>query len=302
MSTEQSEALDQIRVLAESFDGVVGVAAKDFGSGTRLKYNAETIFPTASTFKTALLYELYRQVDQGIIDPAMRITFEDRQRVPGSGVLQDLDAGAMLTVKDIATLMIVVSDNAGTDIIYDLIGRAPVAATLARLGMTQTHLPLDCWEILAGMQNLDPADPSLTYDDLKRSLDETEAPWENSALNETPENDISTPNDLLHLVETIHKGDGLSAASRDAVIDILKRQKFAERIPALLPFGVQVAHKTGSIKGVRNDIGIVYAGSTTYGIALMSKRAENGVAATELLAKLSKVVYDAFVGKDGGAA
>lgn len=301
MNTEPSEVLEQIQSLAESFDGVVGLAARDFGSGQEIRYNADTIFPTASTFKTALLYELYRQVDQGIIDPAMRITFEDRQRVPGSGVLQDLDAGAVLTVKDIATLMIVVSDNAGTDIIYDLIGRGPVAETLKRLGMTQTHLPLGCWEILAGLQNLDPADPSLTYDKLKQSLDATEAPWENNALKETPDNDISTPDDLLHLVETIHKGEGLSASSRDAIIDILKRQKFAERIPALLPFGVQVAHKTGSVKGVRNDIGIVYAGDTTYGIALMSKRAESGVAATELLAKLSKVVYDAFAG-DGGAA
>ena len=96
--------------------------------------------------------------------------------------------------------------------------------------------------------------------------------------------------------------DGLSAASRDAVIDIMKRQKYTERIPALLPFGVRVAHKTGSIKGVCNDIGIVYAGDTTYGIALMSKRAESSVVATELLAKLSKVVYDAFVGANGGTA
>jgi beta-lactamase class A len=167
--------------------------------------------------------------------------------------------------------------------------------------MTQTHLPLGCWEILAGLQNLDPTDPNLTYDELKRRLDETESPWESNALKETPENDISTPNDFLILLEKIYRGEGLSASSRDAVIDILKRQKFAERIPALLPFGVQVAHKTGSVKGVRNDVGIVYAGDTTYAIALMSKRAESGVAATELLAKLSKIVYDAFVG-DGGAA
>ncbi|HVX29779.1 MAG TPA: serine hydrolase [Nitrolancea sp.] len=302
MNIAPGDAVDQIRALAEPFDGVVGVAARDFGSDARIEYNADTIFPTASTFKTVLLYELYRQVDQGIIDPAMRITFEDRQRVPGSGVLQDLDAGAVLTVKDIATLMIVVSDNAGTDIIYDLIGRGPVADTLKRLGMTQTHLPLGCWEILAGLQNLDPADPSLTYEELKRRLEASESPWESNALKETPDNDISTPNDFLILLEKIYRGEGLSASSRDAVIDILKRQKFAERIPALLPFGVQVAHKTGSVKGVRNDVGIVYAGDTTYGIALMSKRAENGAAAVELLAKLSKVVYDAFVGEDGGAA
>ena len=298
MNADQNPALDRIQELVASFDGVAGVAARDFDTGEEILFNADTIFPTASTFKTVLLYELFRQVDQGIIDPAARITFEDRHRVPGSGVLQDLDAGASLTVKDIATLMIVVSDNAGTDIIYDLIGRAPVAATIERLGMSQTHLPLGCWGILAGLQNLDPDDPSLTYVELKRRLAETESPWDSNALKETPDNDISTPNDLLHLVETIHKGEGLSTAARDAVIDILLRQKSDERIPALLPFGVKVAHKTGSVKGVRNDIGIVYAGDHTYGIALMSKRAESGVEATQLVAKLSKIVYDAFVGSD----
>ena len=301
MNAGQSQALEQIQQLVASFNGVAGVAARDFDSGAEILFNADTIFPTASTFKTVLLYELYRQVDQGIINPAARITFEDRQRVPGSGVLQDFDAGASLTVKDIATLMIVVSDNSGTDIIYDLIGRGPVAETIERLGMTQTHLPLGCWEILAGLQNVDPGDPSLTYAELKRRLDETESPWESNALKETPDNDISTPNDLLLLLEKIQRGEGLSAASRDAVIDILKRQKFSERIPALLPFGVQVAHKTGSVKGVRNDIGIVYARDHTYGIALMSKRAESGAEAIDLLAKISKVVYDAFVGSDGAA-
>jgi beta-lactamase class A len=301
MNVDQDRSLNRIQELVASFDGVAGVAARDFDTGEEILFNAETIFPTASSFKTVLLYELFRQVDQGIIDPAARITFEDRQRVPGSGVLQDFDAGATLTIKDIATLMIVVSDNAGTDIIYDLIGRGPVAATVQRLGMTQTYLPMGCWEILAGLHNLDPDDPSLTYQELKRRLDETEASWENDALKETPDNNISTPSDLLLLLEKIQRGEGLSASSRDAVIDILKRQKFAERIPALLPFGVQVAHKTGSVKGVRNDIGIVYAGDHTYGIALMSKRAESGVEATMLLAKLSKIVYDAFVGSDAAS-
>ena len=118
MNVDQDRSLNRIQELVASFDGVAGVAARDFDTGEEILFNAETIFPTASSFKTVLLYELFRQVDQGIIDPAARITFEDRQRVPGSGVLQDFDAGATQTIKDIATLMIVVSDNAGTDIIY----------------------------------------------------------------------------------------------------------------------------------------------------------------------------------------
>lgn len=295
MSDSEIGIVDRIQQLADGFDGVVGVAARDFDSDREILFNSDVIFPTASTFKTVLLYELHRQIDEGKINPAARIVLEDRMRVPGSGVLQDFDAGASLTVKDVATLMIVVSDNSATDIIYDLVGRDPVASTLERLGMHHTYLPLGCWGILAGLHNLDPEDPDLTYEALKRGLGESESTWDNNALKETPENDISTPSDMLILLEKIERGEGLTGDSRDAVIDILLRQKFSDRIPALLPFGVRVAHKTGSVKGVRNDVGIVYAGDKTYAIALMSKRGESGVEAVRLLGEISKLVYDEIV-------
>ena len=175
MRRDGSAAAASIAALAASFGGEVGVAARNFVDRAEITYNADDIFPTASTFKTALLYELYRQVDKGKIDLARANRAGRRMRVPGSGVLQDLDAGASLTVKDIATLMIVVSDNAATDMIYELIGRDPVAATLRRLGMDQTHLPMGCWGILSGLHDLDPNDPDLTYEELKRRLDESES-------------------------------------------------------------------------------------------------------------------------------
>jgi beta-lactamase class A len=94
------------------FGGTIGIAARNFGSGEEIMLNPDTIFPTASTFKTVLLYELYRQVDQGKINPSERILIEDRHRVPGSGVIQDFEAGASLTIRDVATLMILISDKA----------------------------------------------------------------------------------------------------------------------------------------------------------------------------------------------
>ncbi|MFO7270557.1 serine hydrolase, partial [Sphaerobacter thermophilus] len=106
MATDPKETIERIRALAEDFTGTIGVAARDLDTGTEVMYNPDVVVPTASTMKTVLLYELYRQVDAGQIDPAMRITLEERHRVPGSGVLQDLDAGVAPTVKDVATLMI----------------------------------------------------------------------------------------------------------------------------------------------------------------------------------------------------
>ncbi|MBX6341167.1 MAG: serine hydrolase, partial [Thermomicrobiaceae bacterium] len=229
-ATGAVDPMERIAALASECDAVIGVAARDFGSGAEILFNADEVFPTASTFKTLLLYELYRQVDAGRIDPAARIRFEDRHRVPGSGVLQDLDAGPSLTVKDYATLMIVVSDNSATDIVYHLLGREAIAAAVRDLGMARTYLPLDTWGILCGLFDLDPRDPAVTYAALRERLMTEQAAWECAALRETPDNDVSTPRDMLRLLEAIERGEGLTAASRAAVIDILQRQKYTNII------------------------------------------------------------------------
>lgn len=295
-----SPALQQIQTVLDgytTFDGTIGIAARNGQSGEEILLNPDEIFPTASTFKTVLLWELYRQADQGRIDPAERITIEDRHRVPGSGVIQDLDAGASLTIRDVATLMMVISDNAGTDIIFDLLGKEAIQQAASDLGMSSTSIPMGTWGLLCGLHNLDPNDPSLTYEDLKGRLKSREANWDCNALKETPDNDITTPRDMRQLHETIERGDGLSQSGREGVLDIMKRQKLSERIPAHLPTGVVCAHKTGSLKGVRNDAGIVYApDGTTYTLAILVKGASDGVAGTRLVADVSKVIYEHYVG------
>lgn len=296
MANRADRLIEQIQALAAEHQGTIGVAAKHLGTGEEIGFNADDRFPTASTMKSVLLYELYRQADAGQIDPARRIRFERSMLVPGSGVLQDMDPGAELTIKDYATLMIIVSDNTATDVIYDLVGREPVAATLKRLGMNDTHLPLGCWGMLAGLKNLDPNDRSLTYDDLVARLRESQPTLDCQAVAETPDNNLATPRDFVRLHEAIHNREGLSQTAQEAIIDILKRQKFGTIIPEPLPFGVQAAHKTGSLRGVRNDVGLVYAGDTTYAISLMSKGAPDEIASVRLLSRISALVYEHFVG------
>jgi beta-lactamase class A len=279
------------------YGGTIGISAKHFQTGEEIHLNPDEIFPTASTFKSVLLYELYRQVDQGKVDPTKRITIEDRHRVPGSGVIQDLDSGASLTIRDVAMLMITISDNAGTDLIFDLLGKDSIQQAVSDLGMKSTSLPLPTWGLLCGLQNLDPSDPELTYEKLKELLRTTDAPWDANAFKETPDNDITTPRDMLRLHEAIEHGEGLSDAGRESVLDILKRQKLSERIPAHLPTGVVCAHKTGSLRGVRNDVGIVYPpDGSSYALSILVKGAPDGVAGTRLVGDVSKVIYEHYVG------
>ena len=297
-----SDVMQRIQSVIDdsTFGGTIGIAARNFDSGEQIMLEPDTIFPTASTFKTILLYQLYRQVDQGRINPSDRITIENRHRVPGSGVIQDFDAGASLTIRDIATLMMVISDNAATDIIFDLLGKDAIQQAVSDLGMTSTSIPLPTWGLLCGLQNLDPNDPSLTYEKVKELLKSTDAPWNANAFRETPDNDITTPRDMLRLHEAIENGEGLSQTGRDAVLDIMKRQKLSERIPAHLPTGVVCAHKTGSLRGVRNDVGIIYPpDGPTYALAILIKGAPDGVAGTRLVGDVSKVIYESWVGPIG---
>ena len=130
-----TEAMDD---LFASLGGTVGVMVHDLGSGLELTYNHDQMYPTASTLKTPLLYELFRQADAGKVDLAERVTLSHATRTPGSGVLQDLDEGLQPTIRDLAELMIIVSDNWATDMVYARIGKEAMKATLEDLGLTQT--------------------------------------------------------------------------------------------------------------------------------------------------------------------
>jgi beta-lactamase class A len=178
-----------------------------------------------------------------------------------------------------------------------MLGKEAIQQAVSDLGMSSTSIPLPTWGLLCGLHNLDPDDPKLTYESLKERLRTIDAPWDSNAFNETPDNDITTPRDMLRLHEAIENGEGLSNTGWDAVLDILKRQKLSERIPAHLPTGVVCAHKTGSLRGVRNDVGIVYTpDGTSYALAILVKGAPDGVAATRLVGDVSKVIYEHYVG------
>src|SRR3954447_17583138 len=154
----------QVEEIARGVEGIIGVYAKDLASGTEIALNADTLFPTASVMKIPILYELYRQVEAGQIDLAARITLEQQDLVPGSGILQDLDLGLTPTVKDLATLMIIVSDNAATDLVLKLVGLDAVNATMRCAGMERSMLPWTVRALLYDTVGLDVTNPEHTYE------------------------------------------------------------------------------------------------------------------------------------------
>ena len=279
----------------------IGLLAVDPVTGREIAVNPDDSFPTASTLKVPVLYTFLQACDAGDLDPAERVTLRHADRVPGSGVLQDMDEGLQPTWRDVAELMITVSDNYATDLLFARLGKARIAAACAALGLTKTTLPLTIREIFCTVTGRDPADPDLTYERLREALRLAAFDPENRAYAGDPRNDVSSPRDMVRCLQAIEAGEGLTAESRQDAIDILLHQKYSTILPFHLPDDVQIAHKTGSLKGIRNDVGIVYAPAGPYFIALMSKRSPDTAATVQRLARLSNAVWDVFTGDATGS-
>ena len=293
----ESGVMSAIQDFTAQTDGIVGVAAKHLETGERVCHNADTVFFTASTLKVPLLVELYRQVDAGIIDVNQRVDLTDALRVPGSGVLKELSAGLQPTVHDLAMLMIIISDNSATDILYNRVGGDNINNTMQRLGLNHTHIPMTCRELLYSITGLEVENPGHTYQLASDRLKKREFVLEGDGFSED-KSDVSSPDDMCRLLELIYNGDILSPQSREAVLNILKRQQLSTVIPHALPPGTVVAHKTGSYHSVRCDVGIVFSSAGPYTVAIMAKQMTTGdrLGIDLGLAAVSKAIYDEFAG------
>lgn len=293
----ESGVMSAIQDFTAQTGGVVGVAAKHLETDERVDHNADTVFFTSSTLKVPLLVELYRQVDAGVVDVSQRVDLTDALRVPGSGVLKELAAGVQPTVHDLAMLMIIISDNTATDILYNRVGGDNINDTMQRLGLNQTRIPMTCRELLYSIAGLETGNPDHTYQLASDRLKNREFVLEADGFSEE-KSDVSSPNDMCRLLELIHDGDILSHQSREAVLDILKRQQLSTVIPHALPSGTVVAHKTGSYQSVRCDVGIVFSSAGPYTVAIMAKQIAAGdrLSVDASLAAISRAIYEGFVG------
>ena len=294
-ATAQQGLQARVEEIARDVDGIIGDYIKDLATGAEVAHNAEMVFPMASVVKVPILYALYRQAESGGVDLGARTQFAEQHLVPGSGILQDLDFGIAPTLKDLATLMIIVSDNAATDLVIEQIGLDRVEATMGALGLTSITVPLTIRGLLYNTVGLDAANPAHTYDQYQQRTKENYIDWECRAYGDV-DNNVSSPRDMALLLEDIERRATLGAASCDAMIDIMKRQKYNTIIPLHLPSEATSAHKTGSLRGIRNDAGIVYHAQGAYLISLFSKRLADPVAGAAALAEVSKATWEAIVG------
>jgi beta-lactamase class A len=284
----------EIERLADATGGIVGVAATQLATGRHIGYREDELFPTASVIKLPLLVTLYEDAIAGRIDLSERVTYREATKVAGSGVLQFLDDGLNPTLRDLSVLMMSVSDNTATDLLFDRVGKARIEATMGRLGLASIRVPFDIREMLMELVDMDHTEPG-GYDELRRLLRLSAGSGGRSMIPEQA--DRTTPADMCRLLELIESRAILDPDACTAIIELLKRIQSATRIPGLLPKGTVVAHKTGSYRRLRNDAGIVYAPNGPYAVAIFARElARDNVDDDGALARISLAIYEEFAG------
>ena len=234
--------------------------------------NEREEFHAASTMKTPVMIELYKQAYEGKVnlDDSILVKNSFFSIVDSSEYEMDLGddsgerlyqyIGQELPIRELMHDMIVYSSNLATNILIDLVDAKKVTATMRRLGAEDI-------QVLRGVEDIKAFEQGLS--------------------------NTTTAKDLLKIYEGLAKERVISQVASKDMIEILKQQHFRDMIPAKLPEDVEVAHKTGWITGVRHDSGIVYLpDGQKYVLVILSKNIENDKLPMEMMTDVSRMIYE----------
>lgn len=295
--------IDNIRAIAEKYrdsvTGNLGVGFTDLKTGESFSLMGDDEFPSASTFKVYILAELFRQAQEGKFKMSDRHVLTDEVKSIGSGVLYNLQAGLSPTLQDYATLMMIISDNTATDFLFDFVGRDNIKKNvLEPLGLSKTKCDYPCKKLIAIYYEAE--GPETFSDNFEKSYRNTPG-----YLCQTPENDSTSPNDMMKILKLVYEKKLFTPWVCDEMLNIMKQCQTNTRIPKFLPGNVEVAHKTGTMDRVANDCGIVYSPKGDYILTLFYNgntateeeynKNMHGIMSDALLADISRDIYEEYV-------
>lgn len=250
-----------IRDVDQNLDGVAGIAIEDLTTGDHFFLHENEVFAQASSIKIAVLAELYRQAQQGKLKLTDLYTVQASDLVPDSDIMGGLTPGVTrITLRDLATMMVAVSDNSATNVLIDRVGMDNVNTMLDSLGLSHTRLRRKMMDLEAA----------------KRGRE-----------------NISTPREMMSLIEDIYRGKVLNQESIADFFKMLSTNK-ASWIPRDLPADVRVADKPGALEAVRNDSGIVFVEGRPYVICVMTSFLRNERDGEEAISKISLAAWRMF--------
>jgi len=259
-SESMRENLMRIAILA---GGSVGLTFKNLKTGQMLLINEHEVFPSASLVKLPIITGIAVLADKGIlqmsdvvpVEPATPDMIKQREQ-DGAGVLARLHIRHELTIEELCTLMIIVSDNAAANLLLDIISMDTINQILLELGLSVTRVT----------HRLE-------------DFDELEDPLKNP----------TTSYEMMCLLELLYQ-ECIPLSQR--IIEILKQQRFNSRLPFLLPDDLKIAHKTGSLQHAFHDVGIIYSPVGNYILCVLTEKMPSRAIAELVIAEMSRTVYE----------
>jgi len=251
----------QIHDIDQQLDGMLGVAIEDLNTGEHFLLNQDEVFAQASSIKIAVLANLYLQAQQGKLKLTDLYTVQSSDLVPDSDIMNGLTPGVTrITLRDLATMMVAVSDNSATNVLIDRVGMENVNAMLDSLSLTHTRLRRKMMDLQAAKEGRE---------------------------------NISTPREMMSLLDAIYHGKVLNRAWSADFFKMLSTNKDSW-IPRDLPADLKIANKPGSLEAVRNDSGIVFVEGRPYVICVMTSFLRNERDGEEAISKISLDAWRMF--------
>ena len=245
----------------QHLDGVMGVAIEDLTTGDQFFLHPDEVFAQASSIKITVLASLYLQAQQGKLKLSDAYTVQSSDLVPDSDIMGGLTPGVTrLTLRDLATMMVAVSDNSASNVLIDRVGMPNVNAMLDSLGLPHTRLRRKMMDLQAAKEGRE---------------------------------NISTPREMMTLLDVIYHGKVLDRDSTADFFKVLSTNKDSW-IPRNLPAEMRIANKPGALEAVRNDSGIVFVEGRPYVICVMTSFLRNERDGEEAISKVSLEAWRMF--------
>ena len=248
----------EIEKIISRVEGKVCVNFYDLNKNNGFSINGDKKVLSASMIKLLILAELMKKDSENKFSLSDSIMIANFMKTGGDGVLKELNIGHHFTLKELATLMIIVSDNQATNILIDFLGMENINLLGKELGLKESFLG--------------------------RKMMDTEA-RKNGYDNYTCADDISLLFKLIYQEKLINK------EASQLMLDILLRQQQGERLQRYFPSDIKIAHKCGDLDDLENDGGIIWIGDRIYILVVLTSGMSN-LQCKQTIGKISKFVYD----------
>jgi beta-lactamase class A len=264
-STKQSvlwqKLAGKIEQVDRNLDGVMGVAIEDLTTGDHYYLRGDEVFAQASSIKITVLANLYLQAQQGKLKLTDLYTLQSSDLVPDSQIMNGLTPGiTRVTLRDLATMVMAVSDNSAANVLIERLGIQNVNAMLDSLGLPHTRLQRKMMDLEAAKQGRE---------------------------------NISSPREMMTLLADIYRGKLLNQEMTADLLRVLSTNH-ASFIPRDLPADLRVADKEGELEAMRNDSGIVFVEGRPYVICVMTAFLRNEREGEEAITKVSLEAWRMF--------